>query len=150
MGQCSNCNYVGDTHFHHIVPKSRGGSDAPSNLIEVCPPCHRAIHDAEFGGDRGLIVHGISKRKLKDDDSNKWLSDHSDKIQDMLYDFAVYYDTNVVADMMRFGTLYSYDLRTMIHTGKHKVFKGDIPSMIHNFVKHHTTHRELLEIPYEC
>jgi hypothetical protein len=27
---------------HHIVPRSRGGSDHPGNLKTLCPPCHRS------------------------------------------------------------------------------------------------------------
>ena len=50
MYQCqmSDCNYVcGDVsqiNFHHIVPKSMGGSDHKSNLIELCPNCHARIY----------------------------------------------------------------------------------------------------------
>jgi len=26
---------------HHIIPRSKGGSDHPGNLITLCPPCHK-------------------------------------------------------------------------------------------------------------
>lgn len=49
--QCQNCGREGgpngdtELHAHHIVPKSRGGIHAKSNLITVCEDCHSAIHD---------------------------------------------------------------------------------------------------------
>ena len=42
------CEYVcedrSQVHFHHIIPKSLGGSNNESNLIEVCPNCHNRIY----------------------------------------------------------------------------------------------------------
>ena len=29
------------TQVDHIIPKSRGGSDSPSNLRAICGPCHK-------------------------------------------------------------------------------------------------------------
>lgn len=37
----------GQFHKHHIVPKSEGGKDIPSNLIEICDDCHFRIHHPE-------------------------------------------------------------------------------------------------------
>ena len=41
-GKCSK-----KLEVHHIVFKSQGGSDAPSNLITVCDKCHKSIHDGK-------------------------------------------------------------------------------------------------------
>ena len=35
-------------HRHHIVPKHRGGTDDPSNLVEVTPTQHAMWHFAEW------------------------------------------------------------------------------------------------------
>ena len=35
-------------HRHHIVPRSRGGSDYHSNLIVLCNGCHEEAHQNEF------------------------------------------------------------------------------------------------------
>ena len=35
-------------HKHHIVPKHRGGSDDPSNLVELSVTCHAMWHYAEW------------------------------------------------------------------------------------------------------
>lgn len=38
-----NC-YGHGTSAHHVVLRSRGGSDDPSNLLWICPPCHGWVH----------------------------------------------------------------------------------------------------------
>jgi 5-methylcytosine-specific restriction endonuclease McrA len=35
---------IGYTEKHHIVPSSRGGTDAPSNLIRLTPEDHIRAH----------------------------------------------------------------------------------------------------------
>jgi hypothetical protein len=32
------------THRHHILPLSWGGSDAPDNVIPLCPSTHDEVH----------------------------------------------------------------------------------------------------------
>lgn len=32
------------TDYHHIVPRSKGGSDNIKNLVGLCPECHKKIH----------------------------------------------------------------------------------------------------------
>ena len=42
---CSICNWNQTTgDIHHIIEVSEGGSNEMSNLIYVCPNCHRCIH----------------------------------------------------------------------------------------------------------
>lgn len=41
---CYFCGFDKIVHQHHIIPKSRGGIDEPSNLIPLCPNCHAVIH----------------------------------------------------------------------------------------------------------
>jgi len=46
LGRCQapGCSRAA-THAHHIVPRSQGGSDDPSNLVSVCTVHHyRGIH----------------------------------------------------------------------------------------------------------
>ncbi len=43
--RCRRCGKRGvPFHVHHIVYRSRGGTNAPSNLITLCVPCHEHIH----------------------------------------------------------------------------------------------------------
>ena len=32
-------------HAHHLLPRSRGGTDEPSNGAALCPWCHLAVHE---------------------------------------------------------------------------------------------------------
>ena len=40
---CQDCGERAN-HAHHIVPKSRGGSDLQINLKAVCADCHSKYH----------------------------------------------------------------------------------------------------------
>src|SRR5690606_4276977 len=58
-------------HVHHIVFRSNGGSNAPSNLITLCETCHNDLHKGLFeikGGKRSCTKHatevGIIKSRL--------------------------------------------------------------------------------------
>ena len=42
-GRCALCGEPIE-HFHHILPKRKGGSDTPENLVGLCAPCHAAVH----------------------------------------------------------------------------------------------------------
>jgi len=39
-GRCVSCGKVGVTEYHHIIPLSKGGSNAKINLKELCNACH--------------------------------------------------------------------------------------------------------------
>lgn len=52
VGRCEACDF-GNLHWcpprhlldvHHVVPRAIGGSDVASNLIVLCPTCHRVAH----------------------------------------------------------------------------------------------------------
>lgn len=63
-------------HVHHIVFRSDGGTNAPSNLITLCECCHNALHAGEFEikGSASKTKHateaGIIQARLKKSD---WL-----------------------------------------------------------------------------
>jgi hypothetical protein len=42
--------------YHHIVPKSLGGEDAPRNRIWLCAGCHRKIHVPEVSSGIHLAI----------------------------------------------------------------------------------------------
>lgn len=62
---CAHCGIGGgpngnaELHAHHIVPKSRGGSDKLSNLITLCNQCHNAVH-SKNGAPRSPSGHGFN------------------------------------------------------------------------------------------
>jgi hypothetical protein len=60
LGRCQmpGCSRAA-THAHHIIPRSRGGSDDPSNLVSVCTVHHlRGIHAGN------LRIRGLAPDRL--------------------------------------------------------------------------------------
>ena len=41
---CNRKVWKSDSHIHHIIPLSQGGSTTLDNLILLCPICHSKIH----------------------------------------------------------------------------------------------------------
>lgn len=51
MANCSKCGIERDSiHRHHIVPRSRGGTDEAANIQLLCANCHEDIHGGSYGG----------------------------------------------------------------------------------------------------
>ena len=70
--QCKKCKTKKDKlHVHHVVFRSNGGTDTPSNLITLCEDCHDRLHNGEFEikGIRSKTKHatevGIVKSQIK-------------------------------------------------------------------------------------
>jgi len=63
---CTHCKKSSkELHKHHIVPRSRGGTDDDDNIVLLCIDCHGLAHDASFKSRNGLIASGI--QKVRDD-----------------------------------------------------------------------------------
>lgn len=52
------CDEISLLDIHHIVPRSEGGSNEPSNLILSCKNCHARIHSGSISQDE---VHRVKK-----------------------------------------------------------------------------------------
>lgn len=70
--RCQKCKAKNTKlHVHHIVFRSNGGTNAPSNLITLCESCHDKLHEGKFEikGSRSKTKHateiGIVKSQLK-------------------------------------------------------------------------------------
>jgi hypothetical protein len=74
---CQNCGRKGgssgdaELHAHHIVPKSKGGTHKPSNLVTVCKKCHKAIHGNSFAPNSHHTIPGKTSTKKAQDLKNK-------------------------------------------------------------------------------
>ena len=59
---CQKCGVkLGYSHadFHHILPRSKGGTDEVDNLVTVCRPCHVGLHSVDPNGNtRGAVPIG--------------------------------------------------------------------------------------------
>ena len=59
---CLFCNRKID-HFHHIVPRSEGGSDTPENIAGLCERHHNLVHTDQAWTDKLLSKKtGINKK----------------------------------------------------------------------------------------
>lgn len=70
--QCQKCKTKGENlHIHHIILRSNGGTNTPTNLITLCKDCHNKLHKGEFEikGTMSKTKHatetGIVKSQLK-------------------------------------------------------------------------------------
>ena len=47
--------------IHHIKPRAKGGSNRESNLIVLCPNCHRMVHEGQISQSK--LRQEVSKRR---------------------------------------------------------------------------------------
>jgi hypothetical protein len=45
--RASGCESAHFLDVHHVIPREQGGTNDPANLITLCAPCHRLIHEQE-------------------------------------------------------------------------------------------------------
>ena len=45
---CYICGFSLCIERHHIVPKSKGGTNDIANMIRLCPNCHTAVHRGAY------------------------------------------------------------------------------------------------------
>ncbi len=86
--ECEICNKkTKNLELHHIIPKSRGGTDDKNNLIELCSKCHGLAHDVSFANERGgLVKEGVTRKILQDDIDRKWLGDNEGFVNKKMMD----------------------------------------------------------------
>ena len=74
---CSICGKNGTTHFHHIIPRSELGLNTISNLMELCPSCHKKSENGliELGPGKYFVWGMKKKRKIE---RKRYISNVSD------------------------------------------------------------------------
>lgn len=55
QGPCRVCQAPPNNHLHHVLSRAQGGSDDFSNLVPLCPECHRAVEAHEPVACRKLV-----------------------------------------------------------------------------------------------
>ena len=59
---CSICGWnQASCDIHHIIPKSKNGTDRMENLIVICPNCHRSIHTH---GEKYISTSSLNEKSL--------------------------------------------------------------------------------------
>ena len=56
-GRCVLCGCKSIKEHHHIIPRHKGGSDGPENIVGLCDDCHTKVHTNQVKLDK------IGKRK---------------------------------------------------------------------------------------
>lgn len=123
--ECKICRKKTDyLESHHIVPKSRGGSDDESNLINICVECHGLAHDVSFSNNKsGLVKESFDRRKNQIEIDKKWLDDNLDFFHNKMMDL---YDCNedehmLLLLLMEKGCITSSHIRKWCEKGKMKL-----------------------------
>lgn len=60
---CCACNATEGLEFHHLVPKSEGGTDDETNLLTLCYCCHGKVHGMVRKDISKLTRDGIARAK---------------------------------------------------------------------------------------
>lgn len=121
--KCEICKKVTEyLESHHIVPRSRGGSDDKSNLINLCTGCHGKAHDVSFSNKRGgLIKEGVLRCKDRDIEGKKWLENNQKLYEEKMIDLYEKDETEygLIIGLIINGKFGSYDI--MKYIKGHKV-----------------------------
>lgn len=54
---CRACHRARSTEVDHLIPRSRGGTDHPTNLQGLCPTCHARKTKSESSAARWTDQH---------------------------------------------------------------------------------------------
>jgi hypothetical protein len=54
--ECAACGTSSNLHYHHLVPKSLGGSDNETNLLTLCGKCHALAHGVRSQWNLGHLT----------------------------------------------------------------------------------------------
>lgn len=75
-GVCAHCGKAGVTQIHHIFGGAyRGRSEANDFVVELCPACHRLMHDTSIGLELQRAFQRKWERMHKDldDPGAEWI-----------------------------------------------------------------------------
>lgn len=62
-GKCLLCGERGIEHYHHIVPRSKRGSNTIGNIAGLCRECHDLVHKSQEAADKlSARKEGLNKK----------------------------------------------------------------------------------------
>lgn len=73
--RCKECGYYKHLEVHHIIPKSKGGSDDEENLVTLCQRCHAKKHGFAHQ-EHKRYTHAKRNRRKK---QKRWYKDNAKK-----------------------------------------------------------------------
>ena len=121
--KCQSCKKETDyLEAHHIVPKSRGGSNEKSNLINLCVNCHSKAHNVDFNNKRGgLQKEGVLRSLEQFKQGKEWLLDirneklFDKKLMELYEKDDVKY--HLIMGLIHHGKMTSYHIMKYIEEG---------------------------------
>ncbi len=73
---------MSQTHIHHVIPRSRGGTDEPTNLVEIDFIEHARLHAEDYlQGGPSFDFRQPGWSFLEDELREKVLACHSEKVR---------------------------------------------------------------------
>ena len=93
--ECAFCGVTNEQHeqdtgkgldVHHVLPRSAGGSDKPSNLLAVCRKCHKTLEHSQGAAMKEIAQKDENETEIKEkfervaSDRDALLDDYDDLI----------------------------------------------------------------------
>ncbi len=63
--QCAICGNMDFLEFHHMIPKTAGGTDDYDNIILLCACCHSKIHNRTYDPSKYRLSTSIDYEAAK-------------------------------------------------------------------------------------
>lgn len=77
--RCRECNFYKHLEVHHIIPRSKGGTDDPKNLITLCQRCHAKKHGFKHRENK-RVKHAKRNRRKK---FRRYLNKEKHRVREM-------------------------------------------------------------------
>lgn len=74
QSKCKGVKHSVKLHVHHLVFRSKGGTDTQSNLLTLCETCHNALHAGKFAlsAKRSKTKHATEMGIVKSQLEKQW------------------------------------------------------------------------------
>ena len=102
--KCKICNKKAQTHWHHIIPLSKGGAEIKDNLIEVCLLCHCKLHKFKVG-----LLNSQLRKTIGEDNFERILSKNAKENTPIIKGFFRIIDIRRKEYKMKPLTCYNYE-----------------------------------------
>jgi hypothetical protein len=96
-GKCTRCKKLGKIERHHIIYRSRGGSNDASNLVNLCQACHKYRHVKE------KIEAQIKRKENRIKKNKKNLEYHERRLVLLKYRLKVVDKLNTIRNIKKYG-----------------------------------------------
>ncbi len=137
IGICNSCKTEEvELHKHHIVPRSRGGSDEVNNLVDLCVDCHGKAHDVSFSSKTGLVKGGVTFAKQVSEKSSCWASKEN-VLEGLLEEVRL--KDHLLHDFLVSGMILGLISKDFLFVILHPEFRNRMYSYINFTLDHQTT-----------